>query len=44
MGLSGEGMAYAYGPGPGYAWAALHPGGPPSECHVEFSLRNFHAM
>ncbi len=31
MGMSGEGMAYGYAPGPGYAWAPMHPANPPSE-------------
>ncbi len=31
LGMSGEGMAYGYTPGPGYAWAPVHPANPPSE-------------
>ena len=31
MGMSGEGMAYGYRPGPEYAWAPMHPANPPSE-------------
>ncbi|KAL0043680.1 hypothetical protein WJX82_005276 [Trebouxia sp. C0006] len=29
MGMSGEGMAYGYRPGPEYAWAPMHPANPP---------------
>ncbi|DBA83248.1 TPA: hypothetical protein ACH3X2_006755 [Trebouxia sp. C0005] len=31
LGMSGEGVAYGYTPGPGYAWAPVHPATPPSE-------------
>ncbi|KAA6418359.1 MAG: hypothetical protein FRX49_11724 [Trebouxia sp. A1-2] len=29
LGMSGEGVAYGYTPGPGYAWAPVHPATPP---------------
>ena len=34
MGMSEEGMAYVYGPGPGYAWAPMHLANPPSESRL----------